>query len=154
MSQTPPTPPRRRRRKKSAAPAPLVAPRNKARDLLPDELAAIHGWLGQGYRFPEGPPYPWELLLPNELELFDRAVRRLTLADVPERVAQALCWAEGNWHVMVPKIITAQNVQAYPERKHIRLVPRPTVQHILGLPAVRAVELPPVPTMQPAPPED
>ena len=131
----------RRRAPEAATATPgaaLKRPTNKARDLIPDDdLAALTGWLGQGYRPPEGPPWPWDGLLPDERAVFDRAVERLTLVLVPRRVALAMAWGEGHWREVCHKIVAAADVQAFPDRKHVRLVPRPSLRGLLGLPEVK-----------------
>jgi hypothetical protein len=133
--------PRRRTGKpKAPRPAPkgvpgqLLGTHNKAPDVFDDDAAALQGWLGQGYRFPAGPPYPWDDLLPDERALFDRAVERLTLVLVPPKIALALCWGDGTWRPVCTKIVGAADVECYPHRKHIRLIPRPTIRQVLGLP--------------------
>ena len=130
--------------KRASPPTPASALRrkqNKAKDLLPDAgLADLLGWVGQGYRPPEGPPWPWDGLLPDERPFFDQAVRRLRLVQVPERAALAICWAEGDWHRVCTQIVSAVDVQAFPDRHHIRLVPRPkqpSLASLLGLPGPR-----------------
>jgi len=135
--------PKRRRgaRPRKPDPGALRPKQNKAKDLLPDDgLAEVMGWVGQGYRPPEGPPWPWDGLLPDERALFDRAVARLVLVRVPRRAALAICWAEGDWHRVSTMIASAADVQAFPDRHHIRLVPRPqqpSVWDLLGLPPPR-----------------
>lgn len=115
-------------------PGQLVGAHNKAQDVFEDDLAALQGWMGTGYRFPKGPPYPWDALLPDERSLFDRAVARLTLVLVPKKIALAMCWGDGAWRPVCVKIVTAADVECYPTRKHIRLIPRPTLHRVLGLP--------------------
>lgn len=132
--------PRRRSRKTPLRPAPAGAPgqllgtHNKAHDVFDDDLAAMQGWLGKDYRFPAGPPFPWDDLLPDERSLFDRAVARLTMVLVPRRIALAMCWSDGAWRGTCVKIVSAQDVECYPARRHVRLIPRPTIRQALGLP--------------------
>jgi hypothetical protein len=116
-------------------PEALRGRQNKARDVYAeDDLAALTGWLGQGYRYPEGPPWPWDDLLPDERSLFEHAVARLTLVLVPRRVAYAMCWSEGRWRETCQKIVNAADVQAFPARKHVRLIPKPSLRALLGIP--------------------
>jgi hypothetical protein len=111
---------------------------NKAPDLLPDaDRAALLGWLGKGYRAPPGPPWPWEALPTEDRALFDQATARLRLVFVPRAVAEVLCWAGGDWRTACRQITEAADVECYPSRKHIRLIPRPTVARLLGLPDPR-----------------
>jgi hypothetical protein len=137
----PPRRPQRARKKtppsqgaRPGAPGQLLGTHNKAPDVFDDDAAALQGWLGERYRFPPGPPYPWDGLLPDERAVFDRAVERLTLVLVPRRIALALCWGDGAWRPVCAKIVDALNVECYPARKHIRLIPRPTIRQVLGLP--------------------
>jgi hypothetical protein len=111
-------PPRKRRR------TPGVV--NKAKDLgLDRDMARAMGWLGQGFRPPPGPPWPWdELAGPDEL-LYARAVNRLTVGGVPVLAAQVICWSDGDWAKTCRMIADAEAVQVYPDRQHIRLVPKP-----------------------------
>ena len=90
--------------------------------------------MGRDFKAPDGPPWPWEALLPDERALFDKAVARLRVVLVPEAVALCLCWGEGHWRPVCEKIVDAQDVRVYPSRHHITLVPRPTIRQILGLP--------------------
>jgi len=119
---------KRKRRAPSTPAAPRPRPINKARDLLTADQAALSGWLGQHHALPPGPPYPWEALLPDDLALFDRAVGRLVLGGVPRPVAQAMCWARGAWAPACTRIVTAQAVQVFPERQHVRLIPASSLQ--------------------------
>lgn len=114
---------RKRRSKRDRPRTPAVV--NKAPDLLPDrEWARFSGWLGQGYRPPPGPPWPWEILTGEARELFDGAVKRLTVGGVPPEVASVICWSDGGWHKTCRMIAEAAEVQVFPDRQHIRLVPR------------------------------
>lgn len=99
---------------------------NKASDMVPDRaMADALGWLGQGFKPPPGPPWPWEQLRGQERDAFERACRRLVLSgEVPERAAQILCWANGAWQSACTAVLQAEAIQVYPERQHIRLVPK------------------------------
>lgn len=126
--------PRAPRRPPKGAPGQLLGRHNKAPDVFDDDAAALQGWLGERYRFPPGPPFPWDDLLPDERALFDRAVERLTLVLVPQKIALAMCWGDGTWRPVCTKIVGAQDIECYPARKHVRLIPRPTIRQVLGLP--------------------
>lgn len=126
--------PKRPKAPPKGAPGQLLGTKNKAHDLLPDDLAATAGWLGKDYAYPPGPPYPWEDLLPDEAALFERAVGRLTTVLVPKKAALAMCWGGGDWRDVCTKIVNAADVECYPARHHVRLIPRPSIRQLLGLP--------------------
>lgn len=110
--------PRKRRQK-----TPAVV--NKAPDLLPDRaMAEALGWLGRGYRPPPGPPYPWDALDAGDNMLFTAAANRLEAGGVPKKAAEILCWSNGDWRRTCAMIADAGAVQVFPERQHIRLVPK------------------------------
>lgn len=114
-------------RRPAPAPATVI---NKVPDLAPDDdAAALLGWLGKGYAPPAG--RPWEALPPDDRALFDRATARLRFAYVPRAVADVLCWSGGAWHATCRRIVDAAEVEVYPQRQHIRLIPRPPVARLL-----------------------
>lgn len=101
---------------------------NKAPDLLPhDDVAQAMAWLGTGYPTPKGPPWPWEALAGDERDRYEAAVKRLTDGFVPALAAQVLCWSGGRWRETCRQIVDAAEIQIFPERQHIRLIPRTRV---------------------------
>jgi hypothetical protein len=119
---TEPRPPKRKRKPRPARPKVI----NKAPDLLPhDDVAQALAWLGKGYPTPSGPPWPWEALPDDERARFDAAVKRLVDGFVPTLAAQTLCWSGGDWRATCRQVTDAAEIQIFPERQHIRLIPRP-----------------------------
>lgn len=123
----------RKRRPRPPKPAKPPAPEpaqpvvvNKAPDLLPhDDVARAMAWLGSGYPTPAGPPWPWDALAGPDRERYDRAVKRLVDGFVPALAAQTLCWAGGDWPATCRMVLDAEQIEIYPERQHIRVIPRP-----------------------------